>query len=116
MLGPMVAPSLGSLVVAAWATGAGLLGVRAAAAAVGRLALFAVLVLVGDEYPALETGVGTLAVLCVVDPHGQNVLAMLPAVLVVGAVAGLFAVVDRVEAPTRAAGDEVEVLAGVADL
>jgi hypothetical protein len=71
-----------------------------------------------QSYPAIVAGVGfatrTPAMLCVVDPHGQDVLAVLMAVQEVGTVAGLFAVVDRVEAPTRAAGHEVEVLASFA--
>jgi hypothetical protein len=71
------------------------------------------------EHPAVHAGVGAsfaAAVLCMVDPHGQKVLAVLPAVREVRAVAGLFAIIDRVEAPARAAGHEVEVLADVADL
>ena len=59
---------------------------------------------------ALSTPLGN------VHADGQDVLAVLPATQEVGAVAGLFAVVDRVEAPTRAARHKVEVLADVADL
>jgi hypothetical protein len=43
--------------------------------------------------------------LCDVDADGQDVLAVLPVILEVGAVAGLFAVVDQVEAPARSGQD-----------
>jgi hypothetical protein len=80
------------------------------------------------EHPAVHAGMG--AVLCrrderiarcklrvrdatfrYSDGERQDVFAVLPAVREVRAVAGLFTVVDRVEAPARAAGYEVEVLA-----
>src|SRR5215211_2195995 len=51
-----------------------------------------------------------------VDPHGQDVLAVLLSDLMVWAVASLLTVIDRVEAPPRAAGHEVEILVDVADL
>jgi len=56
--GPMVAPSL---VVSAWAIGAGLSVIRATAATVRGFSLCAVLVYVADEYPAVYAGVGALA-------------------------------------------------------
>jgi Helix-turn-helix len=82
------------------------------------LDLFAVVAddVMADVDDAISAGVGALPVLCVVDPHGQDVFAVLLPDLVVRAVAGLFAVVDRVEASTRAAGHEVKILADVADL
>jgi hypothetical protein len=49
-----------SLVLAAWAIGAGLSAIRAAAAQVGGFSLLAVLVSVADEYPAFKTTAGAL--------------------------------------------------------
>jgi hypothetical protein len=70
-----------------------------------------------DVDDAISAGVGAMATpLSNVHADGQDVLAVLPATQEVGAVAGLFAVVDRVESPTRAAGHEVEVLTDAADL
>jgi hypothetical protein len=68
-----------------------------------------------DVDDAISAGVGTMATpLGNVHAHGQDVLAVLPATQEVGTVAGLFAVVDRVEAATRAAGHEVKILADMA--
>src|SRR5215203_1332082 len=104
--------------VDAWAIGAGLSASFASttAAKVERvlLDLFACLGVdheLAYRYPAIVAGVGAsgafavpVAPLCDVHADGQDVFAVLPMVQEVRAVAGLFAVVDRVEAPARAAG------------
>ena len=70
-----------------------------------------------DVDDAIGASAGVLATpLSDVHAHGQDVLAVLLPDLVVRAVAGLLAVINRVEALARAAGYEVEVLADVADL
>jgi hypothetical protein len=57
----LVAASLGS-----WGTGPGLSAIRATAAAVGCFPLFAVLVHVTDEHPAIYAGVGALVLVVAV--------------------------------------------------
>src|SRR5215208_3421860 len=83
--------------------------------------------------PAIETSTGTIMIstdsrervarngdtqtpLCDVDAHGEDVLATLPVILEVGAVADLDGVINRVESASRATRHEVKVLADVADL
>jgi hypothetical protein len=79
----------------------GLSAIRAATARVGRFSLLAVLVYVADENTPAVAGTGAPAALGREHTDGQDVFAVLPAAQEVGTVAGLFAVVDRVEAPAR---------------
>jgi hypothetical protein len=67
------------------------------------------------RHPTIVAGAGTPASIGREHADGQDVFAVLVAAQEVGTVAGLFAVVDRVRALPRAAGHEVEILAGEAD-
>ena len=107
--------------------------IRATTASIGSFPLLSVLILVPHVNPAIETSTGTIMIstdsrervarngdtqtpLCDVDAHGEDVLATLPVILEVGAVADLDGVINRVESASRATRHEVKVLADVADL
>jgi hypothetical protein len=111
----------------------GLSAIRATTAAIGSFPLLSVLILVPHVNPAIETSTGAIMIstgsservarngdtqtpLGDVDAHGEDVLAVLPVILEVGAVADLDSIINRVESASRAVGHEVKVLADVADL
>jgi ribosome-binding protein aMBF1 (putative translation factor) len=107
--------------------------IRATTASIGSFPLLSVLILVPHVNPAIQTSTGTIMIstgsservacsgdtqtsLGDVDVDGQKVLAGLPVILEVGAVADLDGIINRVEPAPRATRHGVEVLADVADL
>jgi hypothetical protein len=113
--------------------GVGLSAIRATTASIGSFPLLSVLILVPHEHPAIQTSTGTIMIstdsrervarngdtqtpLCDVDAHGEDVLAVLPVILEVGAVADLDGIINRVESASRAPRHEVKVLANMMNL